>query len=355
MNNNNNFNLINNMNQELEMKNNDFMKLISQNVKNKRFIEIKNIKLLTSMKYLLQFFYNIDVMPCIVKEMEINLTKVRQYQNTNNYFIEIFCIMFRNVERKARNLINEYEYRKDINNFIVEIFDRQDSQQIGIRPLTLYYNILSIINKEYRSLDKIIHYNLSNFSSFSFFNNFGQHLWPKMKNIIYQYKSAFKNPFIYSFSFLVIFAYKCSFCANILDIHQQGQNAYFLQLDLKSNDDTADKLIKNYFQQIPKNKVLYCKKCGRSGYVFEQIYMMNAPNFLVMEFEDKYSINMETTINIVGYKASTEGPYIYELMAVIIYDSGKYDIRTTSHENNWSRIKFLSFNNPSLAVYRKIK
>ena len=188
------------------MRNNNFMKLISQNVKNKRFIEIKNIKLLSSMKYLLRLFYKIDIMPFIVKEMESNLAQVRKCQNnTSNYFIEIFCIMFRKVDLKARNLLDEYEYKKDINNFIVEIFDRQDSFQIGTRPLTLYYNILSIINKEYRSLDKYINYNLSNFSNYTFFNNFGQHLWQKMINIIVQYKSEFKNPFIYSFSFLIFF------------------------------------------------------------------------------------------------------------------------------------------------------
>ena len=80
----------------------------------------------------------------------------------------------------------------------------------------------------------------------------------------------------------------------------------------------------------------------------------NGLNNKLMEFEDKYSVNMETTINIVKYKSSTEGPYIYELMAVIIYDSEKYDIRTTSPDNNWSKIKHLSFNNPSMAVYRRV-
>jgi len=343
------------MNKELEMKNDNFMKLISQNVKNKRFIEIKNTKLLSSMKYLLRLFYKINIMPFIVQEIESNLTLVKKHQNNiSNYFINIFCIMFHKVDLKARNLLDEYEYKKDINNFIVEIFNRQDSFQIGTRPLTLYYNILSIINKEYRSLDDYIHYNLSNFTNYTFYNNFGQYLWQKMINIIVQYKTEFKNPFIYSFSFLIFFVYKCSFCGNKLDIHRNGQIAYFLPLDLQSSDDTLDNLIKNYFKPKPKNIVKNCSYCQRDVYVMEQIYMMNAPSFLVMEFEDKYSVNMETTINIVKYKSSTEGPYIYELMAVIIYDSEKYDIRTTSPDNNWSKIKHLSFNNPSMAVYRRV-
>ena len=351
-NNNNNFN----MNKELEMKNNNFLNLINQNVKSKSFIQIRNPKLLSSMRCLLCSFYSINVMPFTIQEIEQNLFMARKYVNTNNYFIEIFCQMFRTLDSYEKKLINEYQYKNHINNFIVEIFNRQDSIQTGTRPIILYYNILGIINKEYLFLDKYIKYKMNNFTNYCFFNFFRKNLWTELFKMIIEYKNKYKNPMINNFSFLLFSAYKCSVCNNIIEIIPgSDRTGYFLQLDIKT-DLTTSNLIYNVFKPEPTMMIKTCMSCGNNTPLIKQQFMMNSPNILVLEFMDNNSIDIETKINIVNYKASNEGPYIYELLAVIIYyeESLEYDIRLNTPENNWNKMQYISFNSPSMAIYKKI-
>ena len=358
---NNNNNLINNINlnnliKEFERMNNNFLNIINQNMKQKRNIEIQNKKLLTSMKCLLKCFYNFSDISYIFNEIEKILMRVNRFTQINNYFAEIFFYVYKKFELKEKNLINEYEFKKCMNDFIIQIFDRQGSFQIGTRPIILYYNILTILNNELNSLRKYIDYNISSFTNHLFYPTFKQQVWPQMIDKIIQYKQKYNNPFIHSFSFLLFSAHKCPLCNNVLEILPQCQVAFFLQLDIKRHDESIYQLIKNYFLPKQKNVISNCFNCGYSGYVLEQNYMMNSPNYLVLELTDQFNVEFETKININEYKASNEGPYQYQLISVIIYNraDAEFDLRHTSRETNWNNLPKLSFNSPSMAIYQKI-
>ena len=142
-----------------------------------------------------------------------------------------------------------------MNDFIIQIFDRQGSFQIGTRPIILYYNILTILNNELNSLRKYIDYNISSFTNHLFYPTFKQQVWPQMIDKIIQYKQKYNNPFIHSFSFLLFSAHKCPLCNNVLEILPQCQVAFFLQLDIKRQDESIYQLIKNYF--LPKQKNVF--------------------------------------------------------------------------------------------------
>ena len=328
----------------------------NQNMQNHPFIQIKNQKLLSSMRCLFECFYRIDIMPFIIRQIEINLNLVKKNEYTSNYFIDLFYKMFKNVTDYKKQLIDEFKYKICINNFIVEIFNRQVSFQIGTRPIILYYNIFDIIKKEYIILDKYIHYQLQKFNSFCFFNCFGNHLWLKMNKIIKEYKDEYRNPLAESFSFIIFSVFKCCFCQSIIDIENNSEKrAYFLPLTTKNDGDVWN-LILDHFKCQPTQFTQYCMNCRCVRYLSKQKYLMNGPNYLVLELLDNFNINLDTKINILGYKASNEGGYQYALIAVIIYypERSEYDVRISSPENNWSALPHLSFNSPSLAIYQKI-
>ena len=351
------YNTINNMMKEFEKMKNNFLNLLNQNMKKKSHIEIKNKTLLSSMKCLLQCLYKLGNIPPIIKEIEQNLMKARKYIKTTDFFIEIFCNMYKKVEQKEKNLIAENEYKKSMNDFIVEIFDRQGSSQMGKRPIILYFHILTIINNEYLSLGNYINYNISSFTNYLFHPSFKQPVWPQMSIKITQFKQKYNNPFIYSFCFLLFSAYKCPACNTILEILPQCEAGYFLQLNIKNHNESLSQLIKNFFMPKQKNIISRCFNCRCNNFVLEQKYMMNSPNFLVLELSDIFNIEFETKIDINEYKATNEGPYQYKLVSVIIYDkaSAEFDLRYTSSDNNWNNLPRLSFNSPSMAIYQKIR
>ena len=87
--------------EEINKWNCELSEMIKENKKNKKQIDIKNTKLLTSMKCLLNFFYIVDSMRDIMKNIEIKLSN----QELNNSFISIFHKMFNSVYLNALIII----------------------------------------------------------------------------------------------------------------------------------------------------------------------------------------------------------------------------------------------------------
>ena len=178
--------------------------------------------------------------------------------------------------------------------------------------------------------------------------------------MIEQYKKKVKNPLIYNFSFFLFSIYKCPSCQTILEVLPNIYKfAYFLQLEVNPNDQDLNitKLLMYKFGLKRANYFCTCWKCGLNSAAAEQQCMMNSPDYLVMELVDQYSIRVETLLDISNFKASTEGPYRYELFAVIYYqpEIREYGISNTCMENNWSKIPGgITFNSPSMVIYRKI-
>ena len=354
----NNFINMNNYNfnkkcEEINKWNCELSEMIKENKKNKKQIDIKNTKLLTSMKCLLNFFYIVDSMRDIMKNIEIKLSN----QELNNSFISIFHKMFNSVYLKEAGLTDEFCFNNNINNFIVELFNNENNKQNGVRPIILYYNILEIVNKESKKYSKIFNYNIYSFQNKFFSPCFQQNLFMPMSNMIDQYKEIVKNPLVHNFSFFLFSAYKCYNCGAVVQVFPNTyQTAYFLQLDVNSNsqDISIANLLNNKFGVKPTGYCYKCYNCQVYGNAVEQLYMMNSPDYLVMELVDQYSMRVETKLDIRNFKASFEGPYLYELLAVICYnlEQYKYEINNCNI-NIWSKLGYLTCNSPSMIIYKK--
>ena len=343
----------------LEAKYISFKEKIKKNKKNKNNIVVKNTKLLSSMKCLLSFFNQInDSLSGIVKQIGNNTTKVRNTKNDCDLFCDYFCFIIQKVSLKQTNLIDDKEYNDFVGDFIIKIFNTQGTMQTGTGPIILFYNILTIINNEYLSLD--IQYQQSCFTKYLIYQNFNSTLWPKMFKMINEYQQKCKNPMFNYFCFLIFSVIKCGRCGNILDIKFGDENiAYFLQFNVNSinNDCSLFQLTNNYFSFNNTNGLLFCNYCGCNNNVLQQKYMMNSPYYLVYELVDQYNIYFETKIDINGFKATNEGPCEYELISVIIYNPKKaeYEIKSSPiGDFSWQNIGKMSFNNPSMAIYKQI-
>ena len=355
----NNFNF-NEMCQEIEQWNCYFNDIIEENEKSKNHIEIKNIKLITSMKCILQFFYIIDNIRHIAKNILANKRK----QNLKNSLINNFCEMIGKMYLKESKYSDENQYSEGINNFIFKLFYHEHNNLNGVRPIILYYNMLDIFKEEFDKYATIFKsnnfFNIQIFQKYVFYLCFTENLWMPMFNMIDQYKKTVNNPLIYNFTFFLFSVFKCPSCGKILQVLPNSYKfAYFLQLEVNKNDQDLNitTLIKKTFSLKKSNYFDTCYYCYTKNVYMEQQYMMNSPDYLVMELVDQYSILVETTIDISNFKASTEGPNSYELFAVICYQLEKYEygLSYSCKENNWSEIKgTMTFNSPSMIIYRKI-
>ena len=349
-------NMNNNFNkkcEEIYKWNCEFNEMIKQNQKNKKQIEIKNTKLLTSMKCLLSFFYIVGNMRDIMKNIEIKLTN----QELNNSFISIFHKMFNCVHLKEAGFTDEFCFNNNINNFIVQLFNNENNTQNGVRPIILYYNILDIVNKEFKKYADIFNYNIYSFQNQFFAPCFPQNLRMQMLNMINQYKDIVKNPLVHNFSFFLFSVYKCYNCGAVFQVLPNTyKTAYFLQLDVNPNsqDISITNLLNNKFWVRPTSYCYKCYNCQVYGNAVEQLYMMNSPDYLVMELVDQYSMRVETKLDLANFKASSEGPYLYELLAVVCYnlEQKTYEI-TNSNTNIWSKLNYLTANSPSMIIYKK--
>ena len=341
--------------QDLETSYNNLMETLERNTESKRAIKIKNTRLLTSMECLLSFFCKMKHMANISNEMEMNLETVKKSKDISKLFINLFCKVYKSVFLKQNKISTEMQYKSEINNFIIEIFNRQN--KTGVNPIILFYSILSIINQEYLSLDDKIKYDLQIFKNHCFISYFSfQQFWPPMFEMINEFKSKYKNPMIKSFGFILFSVLQCSQCGSIFEIVPQSDKmAYFLPLDVKS-DDSISNMIINFFKPQLTNHQRLCNNCRCYRFAAEKDYMLNSPDYLVLELMERYNINFDTNIKINNLKASTEGPFDYDLFAVIIFcpDKYEYEIKMTSDEIDWSKMNCcLSFNFPSMAVYKR--
>ena len=172
-----------------------------------------------------------------------------------------------------------------------------------------------------------------------------------------------------SFFFLGLQIKKCPGCTSI--IHGQTLQCEFLQLDIKEEKNYINELIDDYFaEQFPEEEY-ECGICGKISLISSTFYCLNAPNYLIMEFEDKNKVifkdeiiiplydGREVKYKFIGaiYKKKVENHSEFYAInkeknkegnedIIIIYDND--DIKESK---NYSLI---NSDNPSMAIYQGI-
>ena len=324
-------------------------------------------RVLSSMKSLLQVLLRLDGMDYIQAQTFSLFT----YMNIDysKYFIHSYHQMLNSILPKnlIPNQVVQVIYNQNVNEFIRKVFLNNNSGISGTRPIILFYMITSILKNDilqyfnhYQNhiLDHIIQNNFMSLNSIipmtdpTIYNSISQQ--------IFEFKNKYKGPLVDNFYFFILSVSRCSRCNNLFGIRTLV--AQFLQLDVKNPQNNILDLINNYF--AIQNGLKNCNKCGIQVQKMKKLYLLNAPNYLVLEFEDKNFVNFNSNIMLplfngmmcqyeyvsAIYKLKING--VTDFVAVFKYNNNLFfysDDKICSCPPN-----YINSQCPSLAIFKKI-
>ena len=325
--------------------------------------EGRQIKLITSMKCLLQVFNKLDIMEKI--QAQINEYKKNEFYDETllNSFFEVLDIS----AQYEKNIISDELYNNKISMFINKTFRKNKAKKSGIIPSILYHMLLTTFKEEivenFPLLYNDIFDDILNMDTFPFDNiNIPEEQHKKIMNFIHYYKKNYIGPFIDNFYFIFLKYQQCDVCKHVSIGLFDTQ---FLPLVIQKSQEQITDLIKDK-SNLKCLKKVKCIKCDTFNALFsKREYFLNLPNYLVLELEDKNKVLFEDIINIPLYN---EKQIKYEFISCIYKTSenniSKYnalikkdkdDFEIYSDDNIKTNNNFnLNIECPSLAIYKKI-
>ena len=324
-------------------------------------------RVLSSMKSLLQVLLRLDGMDYIQAQTMSLFTDM--HIDYSKYFIHSYHQMLNSILPKnlIQNQVVQVIYNQNVNEFIRKVFLNNNSGISGTRPIILFYMITSILKDDIlqyfnhypnRVLDHIIQNNFMGLNSIIPMTN--PTIYNSISQQIFEFKNKYKGPLVDNFYFLILSVSRCSRCNNLFGIRTLV--AQFLQLDVKNPQNNILDLINNYF--AIQNGLKNCNKCGIQVQKMKKLYLLNAPNYLVLEFEDKNFVNFNSNIML---------PLFNGMMCQYEYVSAIYKLKINNitdfvavfkYNNNlffYSDDKiyscppnYINSQCPSLAIFKKI-
>ena len=344
--------------------NNEFEEFITPDMGNKN-------KLKSSMKCILYILYKLDNMNYLnTDKMQSILNNCKS--NNNQYdFLSLFRIL--NIIPQFENgLINFASYDQAINNFISYIFKKNSSGISGTSPMILFYMISHIFkdeiyenfkyNYENNIFDKIIQNDFNIFNGFVPMNQ--PNIYKYISDKIYIFKDRFRGPFVDKCYFLIISLSNCAQCQNLCGI-QKIEVGQFLPLTVPNSNNNISDLVFNFFTATPGIGEQECENCFNPGKArLRQKYLLNLPQYLFLELEDKNKVSFDEIISIPLFNGKI---YYYQFYSCI-YKRRINDILTFSavykYENSYYQYyndineplpaTTIHLENPSLAIYKLI-
>ena len=327
----------------------------------------QEIKVLSSMKSLLQVLLRLDGMDYIQAQTMSLFTDMNI--DYSKYFIYSYYQMLNSILPKnlIPNQVAQVIYNQNVNEFIRKVFLNNNSGISGNRPIILFYMIISILKDDFlryfnhyqnHILDHIIQNNFMSLNSIipmtdpTIYNSISQQ--------IFEFKNKYKGPLVDNFYFLILSVSRCSRCNNLFGIRTLV--THFLQLDVKNPQNNILDLINNYF--AIQNGLKNCKNCGMEVQKMKKLYLLNAPNYLILELEDKNFINFNGNIMLslfngtlcqyeyvsAIYKLKING--VTDFVAVFKYNNNLFfysDDKICSCPQD-----YINSQCPSLAIFKKI-
>ena len=324
-------------------------------------------RVLSSMKSLLQVLLRLDGMDYIQAQTMSLFTDM--HIDYSKYFIHSYHQMLNSILPKnlIPNQVAQVIYNQNVNEFIRKVFLNNNSGISGTRPIILFYMITSILKDDIlqyfnhypnRVLDHIIQNNFMSLNSIipmtdpTIYNSISQQ--------IFEFKNKYKGPLVDNFYFFILSVSRCSRCNNLFGIRTLVTR--FLQLDVKNPQNNILDLINNYF--AIQNGLKNCNKCGIQVQKMKKLYLLNAPNYLILELEDKNFINFNSNIMLslfngtlcqyeyvsAIYKLKING--VTDFVAVFKYNNNLFfysDDKICSCPPN-----YINSQCPSLAIFKKI-
>ena len=257
----------------------------------------RQIKLITSMKSLMQVLYKLDIINKIKNQMN-NFNQPENYNKTLLYsFLDLLDIISDYENKK----INKDIYENSQLTFINQTFRKNKSKISGIIPSNLFYMLLSTFSKEINcffpnfynhAFDDL--FNTNNKTPFSSYINI-PHENDLINFINNNYKANYKGPFVDNFFFILLQCQQCDKCKHT---SLKPLILQLLGLNVQNNQEKIQDLINRKINEnyLYKNK---CIKCGNINVkFFKKNYFLNLPNYLVLELEDKNKIFFDEVVYI---------------------------------------------------------
>ena len=324
-------------------------------------------RVLSSMKSLLQVLLRLDGMDYIQAQTMSLFTDM--HIDYSKYFIHSYHQMLNSILPKnlIPNQVAQVIYNQNVNEFIRKVFLNNNSGISGTRPIILFYMITSILKDNIlqyfnhypnRVLDHIIQNNFMSLNSIIPMTN--PTIYNSISQQIFEFKNKYKGPLVDNFYFFILSVSRCSRCNNLFGIRTLVTR--FLQLDVKNPQNNILDLINNYF--AIQNGLKNCNKCGIQVQKMKKLYLLNAPNYLILELEDKNFINFNGNIMLslfngtlcqyeyvsAIYKLKING--VTDFVAVFKYNNNLFfysDDKICSCPPN-----YINSQCPSLAIFKKI-
>ena len=321
----------------------------------------RKIKLITSMKSLLQVLFRLDNM----KKIKENIRSYNEPVNYKETLLKSFFDILDVMENYDQKLLQKDVYEEEISKFINQTFRKNKSSISGIIPSNLFFMLLETFKLEiYQNFNFLYNdtfddlYNSNKYP----FSNLNIKKQDKLNSFIDKYKTYCKGPFVNNFYFVNLKLQECEECKEISPYPFTYQN---VPLDIQKNEENIQELIDKYmFSSFSKN---ICQKCKKTVRLNEKNIFLNTPLYLVLELEDFGNVLFEDSINIMTFD---EKEVYYEFVScicktkddnnvskyiAIVINKDTHVFETYSDDN----IKIdedlnLNLNCPSLAFYKKI-
>ena len=324
-------------------------------------------RVLSSMKSLLQILYHLDIMNFIRNQL-ISLLSNNQINN-NQFFMYSFMEMMNLTQQFNSGNINQANYNQKINEFIQKVFNFNNFGITGNRPIILFFIISSIIKEE---ISKYFNFYQNNIfdnmiqNNFMDLNNFipmtNQIVYNSISQNIFNFKNTFRGPLVDNFYFILVSVSNCPNCKNLIGINTQVNQ--FLHLDVKNPQNKITDLINDYFCPKIGFGNYQCNNCGLQGKKTKITYCLNLPNYLIIELDDKNSVNFNDNIYLTLFNG---------VMCSYQYLSGIYKLKKNNITDFVAVIKngnnflfysddkiepcpqnFVNLECPSLVIYKRM-
>ena len=324
----------------------------------------RKIKLITSMKSLLQVLFRLDNMKKIKEDIRSYNEPVNYKETLLKSFFDILDVM----ENYDQKLLQKDVYEEEISKFINQTFRLNKSSISGIIPSNLFFMLLETFTLEIYdnfnflcndAFDKLYKNNKYDFG------NLKVKKQDKLNSFIDKYKTYRKGPFVNNFYFVNLKLQECEECKEIPPYSPYPIMYQNVPLDIQKNEENIQELIDKYMFSSFSNNI--CQKCKKTVRLNEKNIFLNTPLYLVLELEDIGNVLFEDSINIMTFD---EKEVYYEFVScicktkddnnvskyiAIVINKDTHVFETYSDDN----IKIdedlnLNLNCPSLAFYKKI-
>ena len=330
----------------------------------------QDYKIITSMKCLIYLLSKLEI-------NELNLAIMHSVFNNLkgiNTFMESYHNISNDFKQMKKNVISKDLYSKKIYDFTNEVIIKNHSETSGTRPIILYFMITTIIKEEFMKFcshykNAILGENLLNLNNYPFNNIITTKNYNKLDKVFEKinfFKTNNRSPFVDNFYFVGLSIERCANLDKCNHIFYVETIIYgFLQLNLKKNEAKIEELLADYFSETYPDSAYMCNVCDSRGIVYKHLIFLNAPDYLLLELEDKGKVYFNSEISFPLYTGENVK---YEFIGAIYkrkLENGSEFFAVTKENNkiilydkdiiteNCS-FDLINSENPSMAFYKKV-